>query len=119
MLSDIPNLISIFGYTNASWTLRADLISRFGCRLMNHMDETGLNIVIPRAPEGMTARAWLDFDAGYFKRAADALPKQGDRDPWQNRQDYKFDKRALGKAAVENEGLVFSSSPSFPRGASS
>ena len=119
MLSDIPNLISIFGYTNASWTLRADLISRFGCRLMNHMDEAGVNIVTPRAPEGMTARPWLDFDAGYFKRAADALPKQGDRDPWQNRQDYKFDKRVLGKAAVENEGLVFSSSPSFPRGASS
>ena len=66
----------------------------------------------------MCIRDRIDFDAGYFKRVADMLPKQGDRDPWQNRQDYKFDKRVLGKAAVENEGLVFSSSPSFPRGAS-
>ena len=118
MLSGIPNMVSIFGYTNASWTLRADLISRFGCRLMNHMDARGLDIVTPHAPEGMNPRPWIDFDAGYFKRVADMLPKQGDRDPWQNRQDYKFDKRVLGKAAVENEGLVFSSSPSFPRGAS-
>jgi len=110
MFSDIPNLVSIFGYTNASWTLRADLISRFSCRLMNQMDGSGLDVVTPDAPAGMRARQWLDFDAGYIKRVADKLPKQGDRDPWQNRQDYKFDKRVLKKAAVENEGLVFSSS---------
>ena len=58
----------------------------------------------------MTPRPWVDFDAGYFKRVADELPKQGDRDPWQNRQDYKFDKAALTKSAVEAEGLVFSAS---------
>ncbi len=110
MFSGLPNLVSIFGYTNASWTLRADLISRFGCRLMNHMDTLGLDIVTPIAPADMQARHWLDFDAGYIKRVADSLPKQGDRDPWQNRQDYKFDKKALMKVAVDNEGLVFSSS---------
>ena len=110
MFSGIPNVVSIFGYTNASWTLRADLISRFGCRLMNHMDGRGLDVVTPHAPEGMTPRPWVDFDAGYFKRVADELPKQGDRDPWQNRQDYKFDKAALTKSAVEAEGLVFSAS---------
>ena len=110
MFSDIPNMVSIFGYTNASWTMRADLISRFGCRLMNHMDATGLDTVTPRAPEGLTARPFVDFEAGYIMRVVEQLPKQGDRDPWQNRQDYKFDKVALMKSAIENEGLVFSSS---------
>jgi len=110
MYSGVPNIVSIFGYINASWTLRADLISRFSCRLMNHLDSNGLDIVTPHAPEDMAARPWIDFSAGYFTRVAHALPKQGDRDPWQNRQDYKFEKRVLLKAAVENEGLVFSAS---------
>ena len=110
MFSDIPNMVSIFGYTNASWTMRADLIARFGCRLMNHMKASGLDTVTPRAPEDLVARQFIDFEAGYIKRVADQLPKQGDRDPWQNRQDYKFDKVALMKSAVENDGLVFTSS---------
>lgn len=110
MFSDIPNLVSIFGYTNASWTMRADLISRFGCRLMNHMDAQGLDTVIPVAPDDLVARPWIDFEAGYIQRVVDQLPKQGHRDPWQNRQDYKFDKSVLMKAAIEHEGLVFSSS---------
>jgi len=55
-------------------------------------------------------RPWLDFEAGYIQRVVDQLPKQGDRDPWQNRQDYKFDKAVLMKAALEHDGLVFSSS---------
>ncbi len=110
MFSEIPNMVSIFGYTNASWTMRADLISRFGCRLMNHMDMSGLDTVTPHAPDDLVARQFIDFEAGYIKRVADKLPKQGDRDPWQNRQDYKFDKVALMKSAVENDGLVFTSS---------
>ncbi|MEP3655307.1 MAG: NAD(P)/FAD-dependent oxidoreductase [Litorimonas sp.] len=110
MFSDIPNMVSVFGYTNASWTMRADLISRFGCRLMNHMEANGLDTVTPRAPDDLVARQFIDFEAGYIKRVVDKLPKQGDRDPWQNRQDYKFDKVALMKSAVENDGLVFTSS---------
>ncbi|MEP4050812.1 MAG: NAD(P)/FAD-dependent oxidoreductase [Litorimonas sp.] len=110
MFSDIPNMVSVFGYTNASWTMRADLISRFGCRLMNHMKANGLDAVTPRAPDDLVARQFIDFEAGYIKRVADKLPKQGDRDPWQNRQDYKFDKNALMKSAIENDGLVFTSS---------
>ncbi len=110
MFSDIPNMVSIFGYTNASWTLRADLISRFGCRLMNHMDANGLDSVTARAPDDLIPRQWVDFDAGYITRVADKLPKQGDRDPWQNRQDYKFDKVTLMKEALDHEGLEFASS---------
>lgn len=109
MFSDIPNMVSVFGYTNASWTLRADLISRFGCRLMNHMDENGFTAVTPRAPADLVPRQWIDFDAGYITRVADQLPKQGDRDPWQNRQDYKFEKEILIKGAIANECLEFTS----------
>lgn len=109
MFSDVPNLVSIFGYTNASWTLRADLISRFGCRLMNHMDANVLDSVTARAPAGLKPRQWVDFDAGYITRVADKLPKQGDRDPWQNRQDYKFDRAVLLKDALDHEGLEFAS----------
>jgi cation diffusion facilitator CzcD-associated flavoprotein CzcO len=107
MYSDVPNLVSIFGYTNASWTLRADLISRFGCRLMNYLDENNLSHVTPRAPEDLIPRPWIDFEAGYIQRVVDDLPKQGHRDPWQNKQDYKFDKATLLQAAVEHEGLEF------------
>ena len=117
MFSDIPNMVSVFGYTNASWTLRADLISRFGCRLMNHMDAGGLDTVTPRAPTDLAPRKYLDFEAGYITRVVDQLPKQGDRDPWQNRQDYKFDKNALMKAAVDLDGLEFTSSKSKSKAA--
>ncbi|GGX71986.1 cyclohexanone monooxygenase [Litorimonas cladophorae] len=110
MFSDIPNMVSIFGYTNASWTLRADLISRFSCRLMNYLDANGLDTVTPHAPDDLIPRQWVDFSAGYITRVADKLPKQGDRDPWQNRQDYKFDKEVLMKSALEGDGLIFSSS---------
>jgi len=110
MFSNIPNLTAIFGYTNASWTLRADLISRFSCRLLNHMDGRNLDAVTPRAPEDLTARPWLDFEAGYIKRVVDKIPKQGDRDPWQNKQDYKFDKAVLLKSALENDALEFTAS---------
>lgn len=107
MFSDIPNLVSVFGYTNASWTLRADLISRFACRLMNHMDAEGLDYVVPRAPEDLAPRPWLDFQAGYITRVVDQLPKQGDRDPWQNKQDYRYDKAVLMRDALAHEGLEF------------
>lgn len=111
MYSDVPNLVSIFGYTNASWTLRADLISRFGCRLMNHMDTNGYASVTPRAPDDLIARPWIDFEAGYITRVVDELPKQGHRDPWQNRQDYKFDKVTLMQDSVEHDGLEFAALP--------
>ena len=117
MFSDVPNVVSIFGYTNASWTLRADLISRYGCRLMQYMDANGLDSVTPIAPKDLIPRPWIDFDAGYITRVADQLPKQGDRDPWQNRQDYKFDLTTLMDADVAQDGLVFAASKSAAKAA--
>jgi len=107
MFSDVPNLVSIFGYTNASWTLRADLISRFACKMINHLSVKGADYVVPRAPNDLTSRAWLDFEAGYIQRVVGDLPKQGHKDPWQNLQDYKFDKSVLLRDASEHEALEY------------
>jgi cation diffusion facilitator CzcD-associated flavoprotein CzcO len=92
MLSDVPNLAVCIGYTNASWTLRADLTSRSVCRLINRMDREGHAQVVPRLSEpGTRPRPLLDLTSGYVQRAAAALPKQGDRPPWRLRQNYVLD----------------------------
>ncbi|MEP1229622.1 MAG: NAD(P)/FAD-dependent oxidoreductase [Litorimonas sp.] len=103
MLSDVPNFANIFGYVNASWTLRSDLIAQYMCRLMTHMKTSGYKTITPRAPEDMDKRLWLDFDAGYIQRAIDIMPKQGDRDPWQNIQNYKRDRSHIGRASVASD----------------
>ena len=109
MFSGVPNFVTVFGYTNASWTLRADLMSRWAFRLIRHMDENGLSRVVPLAPDDMERRRWLDFEAGYLARAEHLLPKQGDRAPWLNTQDYANDKVMFLKDPVAGEGLEFSS----------
>jgi monooxygenase len=92
MLSDVPNFAMCIGYTNASWTLRADLTSRSVCRLINHMDRFGHRQAVPRVDkEGTPPRPLLDLTAGYVQRAVDVLPKQGDRPPWRLRQNYVLD----------------------------
>jgi len=108
MLSDVPNFANVFGYVNASWTLRSDLIAQYMCRLFNHMKTNGHNVAMPRPPKDMKARTWLDFDAGYIQRAADIMPKQGDRDPWQNIQNYKRDRSVIGKAKIDDGVMEFS-----------
>lgn len=108
MNSDVPNMISVFGYVNASWTLRADIIAEFMCRLINHMDETGLRQATPRAPEGMPRRPWIDFEAGYMTRMMHLFPSQGDREPWINTQDYLRDKKVLATKPLDDGHMVFS-----------
>ena len=108
MFSGIPNLVSVFGYTNASWTLRADLMSRYAVRMLRYMQDKGLTRVVPIAPDGMSRERWLDFDAGYLARATDMMPKQGDRMPWRNIQNYEHDKKILIEDPVAGEGLEFS-----------
>ena len=111
--SDVPNLASTFGYVNASWTLRADLIARYVCRLLNHMDETGTDICTPRlrpSDATMATRPVLDhLTSGYVQRAADRYPKQGDREPWINPQDYAKDKKMFRKAPVDDGVMRFRS----------
>ena len=98
MLSGVPNLAFCVGYTNASWTLRADLVSQYVCRLVTHLDRHGLAYGAPTAPPAGTARPLLDLTSGYVQRAIDRFPKQGGRDPWRVRQSYVLDRLAMPRA---------------------
>ncbi|MFU8814721.1 MAG: flavin-containing monooxygenase [Pseudomonadales bacterium] len=112
MFSGVPNLVQTFGYINASWTLRADLTSEYVCRLLNHMRATGMRQCTPRLREqdqNMKALPWIDgFSAGYMQRVMHLFPKQGDRDPWRNTQNYAEDKKMIRHAPLEDGALVFS-----------
>lgn len=112
MFSDIPNLVNTFGYINSSWTLRADLISHFVCRLTDKLLSTGMRQVTPRLREedkDMPARPWVDgFSAGYFARAEHLFPKQGDKEPWINCQNYTREKDLIGRQPLEDGVLEFS-----------
>ena len=109
--SGVPNLISTFGYISASWTLRADLVSQFACRVLNHLRHTGTDQVTPLlrpTDHEMSPRPWIaDFSAGYIERMLPLLPKQGDRQPWVNTQDYAADRRLLLKDDIEDGVLIF------------
>ena len=115
MYSGVPNLIQTFGYINASWTLRADLTSEFACRVINHMDAKGVQQVTPRLraeDKAMPARPWIDdFSAGYMRRVMHMFPKQGDRMPWLNTQNFALDKKAIEKADLEDGVLRFADEP--------
>jgi monooxygenase len=112
MFSGIPNLLLWFGYTNASWTLKADLTSEFACRLLDHLDATGSEIVCAHSDPGMPTESFVDFSSGYFARAQHLLPKQGSRLPWKLHQNYLKDIRLLRRGPVADEGLVFSTAAS-------
>jgi cation diffusion facilitator CzcD-associated flavoprotein CzcO len=90
MLDGVPNLAYCIGYTNASWTLRADLSSRYVCRLLAHMARHGYAVATPKTPGGQ-GRPLLDLSSGYVQRALASFPSQGDRDPWLVRQNYVRD----------------------------
>jgi monooxygenase len=108
MYSDVPNLASTFGYSNASWTLKADLISQYVCRLLNHMKATGDEIVTPVAkgvnedPAGM-----MNLTSGYVERAMDKVPRMGDIYPWRAYHDYKIDKKLMLGSDVAEGWLHF------------
>lgn len=112
MSSGVPNMVSTFGYINASWTLRADLVAEFFCRLVNYLDETGTQQCTPRlrdSDEDMNAQPWvMGFSSGYIQRVIKTLPKQGDREPWLNPQDYAADRQRLGEAEFDDGVLTFS-----------
>ncbi len=113
MYSGVPNLATTFGYINASWTLRADLIARYVCRLLQRMDETGTTRAMPVAEPGMPQRPYVDdFSAGYMQRRVHTFPKQSDRDPWTASQSYAHDKKVLlGPDADVDDGVMEFSTP--------
>ena len=109
MVGNVPNLTFCFGYTNASWTLKADLTSEYVCRLINHMKARNLRVAIPRPEPGMAEEPFLDFSSGYVQRALDKLPKQGTAKPWKLYQNYALDLVTLRYGKVDDGTMAFSS----------
>jgi len=108
MLSDVPNLALSFGYTNASWTLKCDLTSRYVCRLLRHMDTNGWDMCVPRLDDPAPARApMLDFSSGYVQRAAASLPSQGEQSPWRVHQNYFRDLVVLRFGPLTDSAMHF------------
>ncbi len=108
MFSGVPNLAYTFGYTNASWTLKADLTARYVCRLFEHMDRHGYASATPRRDPSVQEAPFLDFSSGYVQRAIDMLPKQGATRPWRVYQNYVLDLVTLRWGAVADGTLAFS-----------
>jgi cation diffusion facilitator CzcD-associated flavoprotein CzcO len=109
MLSEFPNFAFTLGYTNASWTLKADLVAEYVCRLINHMDAGGYDVCTPRISDSsVTEEPLLDFTSGYVLRALEGLPKQGSKEPWKLKQSYPFDLRAMRFGPVEDGTMQFS-----------
>ena len=109
MFSDVPNLALAIGYTNASWTLKAELICRYVCRLLNHMRKTRTRQCTPRLRDGKLEEApFLDLTSGYIRRSIDRFPKQGSKVPWRLHQNYARDLLMLGRGDVEDGVMEFS-----------
>lgn len=107
MFGGLPNFASIFGYTNASWTLKADLSAAWLCRLLNRMRKRGERSVTPEADPAVAAKPFLDFSSGYIERAADELPAQGETGPWRLRQSYTADLMNLRYGRLDDGVLRF------------
>jgi monooxygenase len=108
MYSDVPNLASSFGYTNASWTLKSDLTAEYVCRLLKHMDAGGYARCTPRKhDESITEEPAIDFSSGYIQRAKDVLPKQGSKRPWKLHQNYALDMLEFRFASVDDGTMEF------------
>ena len=112
MFTGVPNMAWIYGYGHYSWTLRADLIGEFVCRLLRHLEDRGAKSIAPTLrPEerDMPLRPWVDTDylnPGYLLRSLDRLPRSGDRPEWQHSQDYLYESEAI--PAIDLDDPIFS-----------
>ena len=111
MLTDVPNLAAAVGYTNASWTLKSDLITQHVCRLLTYMQAHAFEQMTPRREAGMGETPVFDFTSGYVQRAAPSLPKQGTRAPWRLYQNYVKDLFSLRHGRVDDPALEFRRAP--------
>lgn len=112
MLTGLPNMAYTVGYTNIGWTLKADLVSEFVCRILNYMDANGYATVVPEHPgPDVDERPFMDFTPGYVLRKLDELPKQGSRKPWRLNQNYLLDVQLIRRGKVADEGLRFAKKP--------
>jgi len=108
LLEGVPNMAFTMGYTNASWTLKADLVAEYVCRLLAHMEEGGCDTCAARlADPTVTEEPLLDFSSGYVLRSLDSIPKQGSKEPWKLRQNYPLDLRSLRHGPLEDGAMRF------------
>jgi len=113
MFTGVPNLLWVFGYFRASWTLRADLLSDFVCRLLNHMKAKGakrVSVALRPEDRDMPLLPWIDpnnFNPGYLTRALHLLPKRGDKPEWQHTQDYWAEKTAIPAIDLDAKEFVY------------
>jgi monooxygenase len=108
MFSGVPNLAFVFGYTNASWTLRADLLAEYFCRLINFMGARDYVEARPKEPDPtIPVKPLGNLKSGYFKRAGELLPREGMKGPWRNPQNYAFDIFRFRFSAIEDGILEF------------
>jgi monooxygenase len=107
MFSGVPNLIYTFGYTNASWTLKADLTADYASRLFAYMDKHGVAVATPMRGAGIETRPFLDFSSGYVQRATAFMPKQGAKAPWRLYQNYLLDLLTLRYRRIADGTLKF------------
>ena len=114
MFTGLPNFAYVFGYFRHSWTLRADLICDFVCRLLNRIGEKGATMVVPTLRDsdaGMALGPWVDpenFNPGYLARSMHLMPKQGDREPWTHLHEYAAERDLLPAADLDDGTLVYS-----------
>lgn len=109
MFSGVPNLVSTFGYTNASWTLGADLTSEYVCRLLNYMKKSSIKKCCPEANSKIENNDdWLNLTSGYIKRSKDIFPKQGKRSPWTNNQNFLKDIFQIRYGKINDGEIKFS-----------
>jgi monooxygenase len=117
MFSGVPNLVWTIGYTNASWTLKADLVARYVCRLLNHLRENGYAAVVPVPPDEPATAPLIDLQSGYVTRSLADLPRQGAAAPWRLHQNYVRDVRMMRRGPID-DGVRFTTRRAQPaRGA--
>jgi cation diffusion facilitator CzcD-associated flavoprotein CzcO len=114
MLSGLPNCVMTFGYTNASWTLKADLTAGWVVRLLRHMDRKDVEIAVVHPDPDVTPEPFLSFTSGYVQRARDDLPQQGSRRPWQVYQNYVQDMLTIRFGRIADGVLRFGSKGAMP-----
>ena len=102
MLSGVPNFAFTIGYTNASWTLKADLVAEYVVRLLGRLRATGSRSVVPVRDESVTEVPLMDFDAGYVQRVVHTLPRQGTVEPWALKQNYLYDALKIRTAKLDD-----------------
>ncbi|MGX5712929.1 flavin-containing monooxygenase [Sphingopyxis terrae subsp. ummariensis] len=120
MFSNVPNFSVVFGYLNASWTLRADIVSEYVCRVLNHMRDTGTTVATPLLadPTSLTEENIFDFSSGYIQRALHIMPKNADKLPWRLSQNYVQDRIDMRTGPVDDGVLKFGKAASVSKEAS-